>query len=469
MTKDETRSMNKKAAAIRWHVRWYVLGCIGFLLLGGLFIGLGVMRALGMFRSTAVIFLALGGIVLIVDMVKSLDYEVSVPKDFVPVSAAGFPALFSLVNEVTSTLGIAPVTRLYLCPQAFAAVFIRPGIKNVLSKHPDLELVLGLGFLTQLSDLQLRTVLFHEFGHYCQESIRETGSVYRFGQYAKMVLAERKESTDSILGNQIYAQSAMFYMFTLKFAGRVSMDYRELSELMEYGADDVAERHVGGAVLKETIRKASAVKDAYDAIHWGLSCLPKKSFIDNEYLSLSLVIRDVGSLKDMNSACRRRIDRLPDTVRDTREDSFKIQVEAGSYLESHAAKGDGQSYPAAGFAEWLIQGLPIYIQKAQERKSAVVHIHMDPRKHRIPLVDGLYQLLLDNNDVGFGNYLKGYDIRLRIAPGKHSVKAYLPSGVKSPAFDFEVEEGGTYQIEMDYVCHLNGVYEIFAQDFQKKS
>jgi Zn-dependent protease with chaperone function len=98
-----------------------------------------------------------------------------------------------------SDLGLTPIKYLYLCPQAFAAVFVRPSIKNIFLIRPKLELAVGMGFLTQLTDKQMKTVLYHEFGHYCQESIRETGSVYRFGQYARMVLADRKDYSSSIL------------------------------------------------------------------------------------------------------------------------------------------------------------------------------------------------------------------------------------------------------------------------------
>lgn len=464
MNQTDPRLLRRKAAAVRRLVRQYVLGCVGLLLLAVALIIWGVWH-----HSAASILLACGSLVLIIDMVTAWDNEASLPKDFVPVTASDFPALLKVVGEVTSELGLAPVHYLYICPQAFAAVFIRPSVKNVFSSNPTLGLALGLGFLTQLSDKQLKAVLCHEFGHYCQESIRETGSVYRFGQYARMVLAEKKEYTGSILSDQTKAQSAMFYMHTLKFATRIGQQFKELSELMEYGADDVAERHMGGIILKEAIRKASTVKNIYDAIHWGLSLLPEGTFIEDEYAVLRLVSEKTDLLDGLTASCRRRVARLPDTVTDHSDDSWEVRQELESYLSRRTVSRKGSSCSATAFAEWLVQGLPIYRREAHLRKSVILHIQMDAAMHKLPLGDGSYQILLDDRSVGIGNYRKGYDIRVRTSPGRHTVCAYSPSGVKFVPFDFTVEEGGTYQISMDYEWHfLKGQSEVFARRIVKK-
>ena len=469
MSRADSRLLRRKAAAVRRQVLRYVLGCVGLLLMAIVFIALGVMRVTGALHSSAAIILACGGLLLLIDMFTAWDYDASLPKDFVPVSASEFPALFKIVREVMSDLGLTPIKYLYLCPQAFAAVFVRPSIKNIFLIRPKLELAVGMGFLTQLTDKQMKTVLYHEFGHYCQESIRETGSVYRFGQYARMVLADRKDYSSSILSNQTKAASAIFYMHTLKFATRISQEFKELSELMEYEADDVAERYMGGLILKETLRKASAVKNAYDAIHWGLSQLPDNSFIDDEYSALRIISAKTDMLGGLTASCRRRVARLPDTVKDSGSDSWVLRQQAGSCLERRNASRKGSSCPAADFAQWLVQGLPIYKQEAYLRKSVLLHIHMDPGMHILPFGEGTYQILLDDRNVGIGNYRKGYDIRVRTSPGRHTVCAYSPSGVKFIPFEFSVEEGGTYQVDMDYEWLLwRGQSEVFARGIEKK-
>ena len=463
MSDADSQSLREKTARIRKHVRWYVLGCIGFILLACVCIWMGVLLFMGKDLPRPFILLAMGGIWLLWDMAKSWNYKSALPTSFVEIAETETPRLFGLVNSVTNNLGIKPLSHIYLCPDAFAAVFIRPSLKNVFKRRPKQELALGLGFLTQLSDKQLKTVLYHEFGHYVQESIRETGSVYRIGQFSKMFLSDRKEYSGSIFTNQMKSQLALFANYTLVFVGHISDEYKELSELMEYEADDVAARHMGGALVKETIRKASIAKNAYDAIHWGLSLLPHKSFIDNEYESLNIISSREDFLDEVSDECQRRIDRQSDSLADNSPDSFRIQDEVKPWALRFSAVMGGQQLPATGFAEWLTDGLPIYKRDAQLRGSVTLIIHLDSNKHRLPLLDSFYQILLDDRTIGRGNYKAGYDLRIRTAPGKHTLSVYAPAGVKPRPFEFTVEADSTYRINIDYeIEKKNANYHVFA-------
>ena len=184
------------------------------------------MMCLGWDLPRPLIILALGGIWLLWDIAKSWNYKSGLPNSFVKVSSSELPALFRLANSVTSDLNVRRLSYIYLCPEPFAAVFINPSLRSVFTKSPKLELVMGLGFLTQLSDKELKTILYHEFGHYCQESIRETGSVYRIGQFSKMFLADRKEFDNSTLSNQMKAQIALFASYTIVFVNHIQKEYK---------------------------------------------------------------------------------------------------------------------------------------------------------------------------------------------------------------------------------------------------
>lgn len=463
MSDADSQSLREKTARIRKHVRWYVLGCIGFILLACVCIWMGVLLFMGKDLPRPFILLAMGGIWLLGDMAKSWNYKSALPPSFVEITETEAPRLFGLVNSVTNNLGIKPLSRIYLCPDAFAAVFIRPSLKNVFKRRPKQELALGLGFLTQLSDKQLKTVLYHEFGHYVQESIRETCSVYRIGQFSKMFLADRKEYSGSSLTNQMKAQIALFANYTLVFVGQISDEYKELSELMEYEADDVAARHMGGALVKETLRKASTVKNAYEAIRWGLSLLPHKSFIDNAYESLNIISSREEYLFEVNEGCQRRIDRQSDSIVDNSPDSFLVQGEVKPWAIRFSSSMGGQQLPATDFAQWLSEGLPIYKRDSQLRGSVTIFIHLDPNKHRLPLLDSIYQILLDDRTIGRGNYKAGYELKIRTAPGKHTLSVYAPAGVKPCPFGFNVEADSAYRIDMDYELEKrNRNYHVFA-------
>ena len=463
MSERDVSSLQEKAVRIRKLIRWYLLGCVGFVLLAGLFIWLGVLIIQGKDLPRGFILLSIGGIWLLWDMVKSWNHRTALPKNFTKVARGDIPQLFSLVDAVTMDLGVKTIPCLYLCPEAFAAVFIRPSLKNVFSKHSKLDLVLGLGFLTQLTDKQLKTILYHEFGHYCQDSIRETGAVYRIAQFSKMFLADRKEYSGSSLGNQMKAQIALFANYTMVFAGNINTEYRVLSRLMEYEADDIAARHMGGAMVRETIRRASTVKNAYEAIHWGMGLLPANSFIDNEYEALSIISGCEELLAEVKDEYQRRIERLSDDLVDTSPDSYTVKTAALPWAKKISTPVDTKPYPAAAFANWLVKGLPIYRREAQRKSSVTLYIHLAPYKHKFPLLDSRYQILLDEQMVGTGNFKAGYTIKVRTAPGNHLLSVYCPAGVKTVPFDFNAEEDKNYLIEMDYKLERkNGVYEIFA-------
>lgn len=85
-------------------------------------------------------------------------------------------------------------------------------------------------------------------------------------------------------------------------------------------------------------------------------------------------------------------------------------------------------------------------------------------KHKMPYVDGFYKLLLDGKEIGAGNFIKGYTLKRKTSPGKHTLTTYAPSGLISTPLEFEVEKDGTYRIEMDYKLYVkNGYYNVYGE------
>lgn len=468
MTTADSQALRNKSARIRKYVRWYVLGSVCIVLFALLFIWLGVMMFLGWDLPRPLIILALGGIWLLGDIAKSWNYKTNIPKGFVKVSSTELPVLFGMVNSVTSDLNVNRLSYIYLCPEPFAAVFIRPSLKNIFTKRPKLELVVGLGFLTQLSDKELKTILYHEFGHYCQESIRETGSVYRIGQFSKMFLADRKEFDNSTFGNQMKAQIALFASYTIAFVNLIQKEYKGLSELMEYEADDIAARYHGGAMVKSTIQKTSALKKAYEVIHWGLGFLPGNSQVEDEYASLGIMAQSAGFIQEVNEECQKRIARQTDLFLDTSPDTEFIRAEIKPYIDRIAATIDGQTYPVAAFVAWLSDGLPIYQQEAERRRSVTLYIRLEKNKHKFPLAESIYEILLDGRTIGTGNYKAGYNLRYHTSPGQHTLSFYSPAGIKAVPFDFMAESGSSYRLNIDYELEKKkGIYDIFVTDVEE--
>ncbi len=123
-----------------------------------------------------------------------------------------------------------------------------------------------------------------------------------------------------------------------------------------------------------------------------------------------------------------------------------------------------QLCPAIQFAKWLRQGFVIYTQQRLIETSVELEIHLDKKKHKLPYFDGSYKLLLDDKEIGTGNFIKGYTLKRKTSPGKHKLTAYAPSGIISTPFEFEVEQNKSYHIEMDYKLHAkDGIYDVFGE------
>lgn len=120
---------------------------------------------------------ALGGGFLLWEMAKSVNMHVKLPVSFKAISSKDYPELFEVISEVTTRLNLSPVKEVYICPDASAAVFIQPLLRNLIFR-PRINLVIGLGFLTQMNDDEIRAILYHEFGHYVQPEMKSSLSVY---------------------------------------------------------------------------------------------------------------------------------------------------------------------------------------------------------------------------------------------------------------------------------------------------
>ena len=124
-----------------------------------------------------------------------------------------------------------------------------------------------------------------------------------------------------------------------------------------------------------------------------------------------------------------------------------------------------QLCPALQFSQWLRQGFAIYTQQKLLETSVELEIHLDKKKHKLPYFDGSYKILLDDKEIGMGNFIKGFTLKRKTSPGKHKLTAYAPSGIISTPFEFEVEQDKSYHIEMDYKLHAkDGIYDVFGNN-----
>jgi Zn-dependent protease with chaperone function len=98
-------------------------------------------------------------------MLKSLFVR---PKDEDPgerLEEKDAPRLFETLREVSKEVGTAMVDIVFIVPDADIAVFERGSLWKRLMGRTEKCLILGLGVLDGMTQLQLKAILAHEFGH----------------------------------------------------------------------------------------------------------------------------------------------------------------------------------------------------------------------------------------------------------------------------------------------------------------
>lgn len=405
------------------------------------------------------IVLGISGMYFLVEMVRSSRLKADIPKEFYSVNTDDYPQLFRLISEVTNNLKQDSPKNVYICDDAIAAVFIQPKLRNLFIE-PKRHLVIGKAFLTQMDDDEIRAMLYHEFGHYAQNEMSSSLKVYSIGQFTKSFITINKQKKD----NNIRLYLSLFSYFSLLICEKINHSYSHLSKKMEFDADDVALRYVQPNVLQRALIKAACVRYNYEFMLWGINQVKGKGISpDNQYH----VLRIIGAysrprISLLSDDVIERIQRVGDLNIHKSESASLLMTEAMQHANN--TRKASNTCSAKQFANWLMGGLSIYENQKEYNSSVKLVVNLEHYKHKLPLFDGHYNVMLDNKKIGVGNFRKGYTIKRSISPGKHTLSISVLPGLSTIPFEFETISGKTYHVEMDYrVRHLKGEYEVFAE------
>ena len=255
---------------------------------------------------------------------------------------------------------------------------------------------------------------------------------------------------------------AGLYITPVYAAEVVSYHNLTTDSAMEY--DDVAVKYVGASTLQKALLHAACIRYNYEVVQWGIQQLQSQNIqIDNQYLALSYVGNYSRPTRCMLSEeVVRRVERLGELEFVDRVATNTVKQSA--LLLSEDKEEAQQLCPSFQFAQWLRQGIAIYTQQRLWETSVRLEIHLDKKKHKLPRLDSSYKLLLDDKEIGMGNFIKGYTLKRKTSPGKHKLTAFAPLGIISTPFEFEVEQDKSYHIEMDYIYYMkDGVFDSYIK------
>ncbi len=461
--------MDDLKQSINKSIMIYIVGscCFVFVALASIWFGYYIIRYHDEHNlPIQLTVLSLAGCWLLGEMAKSFCIKAELPSSFRKIKTNDYPELFHIINEVTENLHLSPIEQVYISPDATAAVFVQPQLRNILFK-PKRNLVIGMGFLTQMDDDEIRAVLFHEFGHYVQTEMKSSLSVYTIGQFSRSFAVIKDMKKDSTWQLQLKSQLLLFTYFTIWTCNRINKEYSQLAKQMEYEADDVAVNHVGAATMQRALLHAACIRYNYEVLQWGLQQLqPQNIQVDNIYLALHFIGNySRPSRKILSNEIVKRVERLGELKRNILSEQPTTKVREYAMQTIPIQYNMIFTCSASQFAQWLREGFVIYAQQRELQTSVSLEINLDKRKHKLPYLDGSYKILLDRKEIGIGNFTKGYTLKRRTSPGKHVLTVYAPSGVISTPFEFVVEKDNSYRIEMDYKAYLkDGVYDVFGEN-----
>ncbi len=438
---------------IRRAVRRFLAGSIGFVLFEFIFIWMGVLvftRSDLELPSMFVVF-GLGSVWLLWEMAVAATFRTPVPGHYEPVNLSDRPALAAVIGEVTSSLGLSVPSKVYMTDGVDAAVFCRPDMLSLWRK-PKYELVLGRMLVDIVSDDELRVILYHEFGHYTVDSLSRKAPAYVVSQFSRSFTSIKKLDRPGVWRMAMKSQVALFSYFSFWMCSIIDGYFRHISRNEEYRADDVAVRHTSAALLCSTLAKVAVISSHHRFIMWARTQIPALDSpdVDTVRILRMLCIRSAVTVGMLPPQVVRRIGRYRDAA-------------GGQLPPPRAFPASVPSAATVKCTALLMRVYPQYVAELRRCRSVRIRIFLPSRRHRLPLVDGRYQIVFDGEAVGVGNFIKGYSLELTTSPGRHVVATYAVTGINSIPVELDCEEGRSYTVEMDYKVYFRtGTYEIFA-------
>ncbi len=432
----------------------FFVGCIAFVALEFLLIYLGTMTFTHpeLDWPSSLVIIGLGGLYLLWQMLVAMFFKTPLPEHYKPMVNDRYPEVYAIIDEITAKLNLPLPHAVYVAPGLNAAVFCRPNMLSMLV-NPKQELVIGEMLLNTLTKDELKVILYHEFGHYASGSLGKKTPIYVISQFSKSFTSVKKMKKPGGWRDMVNSQIDLFSYFSFWLCSIIDRHYKPLAQGEELAADDIAVENMGAEVLIRTLVKVSLLKYYYRYSRW-VESKYKIHFNDEQLAEILLFLcRNHNSgIRSISPTIRQRIDRHI-----VSKDQFYTSTEVIKHLPSNAP-----------FLTMLLKLHLKYEEARLRSKSVILYFHLDHKKHKLPWVEGKYQILLDGRPIGNGNFIKGFDFSIRTSPGKHVVRVYGISGMITVPYEFECLSGDRLLFDMNFKVHMrNGYYEIFVASSKK--
>ncbi len=187
------------------------------------------------------------------------------------------PELFSLINNVATTVNTKKPKKVYLSSEVNAYVFYDSSFWSMFLPIKK-NLTIGLGLMNCLTITEFKSILAHEFGHFSQRSMKIGSYTYNVNKVIYNMLYEN--DSYNLLKQQIAGWNS-YVIFFANIATQIigviqkilqnlykdiNKNYMALSREMEFHADEVAASVTGSEPLITSLLRLDIAEESFQTV-----------------------------------------------------------------------------------------------------------------------------------------------------------------------------------------------------------
>ncbi|WP_417940243.1 M48 family metallopeptidase [Flavobacterium sp. RS13.1] len=217
------------------------------------------------------------------------------------------PKLFAFIDEIVNKVQTDFPKKVYLSSDVNACVFYDSTFWSMFLPIKK-NLQIGVGLVNSVSEMELKAILAHEFGHFSQKSMKVGSYVYNVNQIIHNMLYDN-DSYNSIAQSwgSVNGYFAIFTTLAVKIVigiqwvlqqvyNVVNVSYRALSRQMEFHADAVAASVTGSRPLITSLLRLDLADHSFNTVldYYGKK-IPDSIATENLYQQQSFVMNFIAT------------------------------------------------------------------------------------------------------------------------------------------------------------------------------
>lgn len=285
-----------------------IFGAIGITILAG-YGGLMLIAAKPMFFTIMIgAGLLCMGLLVIVFLFKFIFVKHKPDRShLIEITRFEEPKLFAFIDEIVNAVKTDFPKKIYLSSDVNASVFYDSTFWSMFLPIKK-NLQIGVGLINSVSELELKAILAHEFGHFSQRSMKVGSYVYNVNQIIHNMLYDNNSyNLIAQRWGNVNGYFAFFSNLAIKIVEGiqwilrqvydvVNISYHALSRQMEFHADAVAASVTGSKPLITSLLRLDLADHSFNTVleYYGKK-IPDSVTTENIYSQQSFVMNFIAA------------------------------------------------------------------------------------------------------------------------------------------------------------------------------